>query len=145
LRVTVVIIESGIPTPTELETAQRSNVCGARTALASSGLSGPGPSAASRQDPGGGLVPKKRASSGVAGETHTQASPFSLGNISKTVRNPLVVIALALAIALLGLAALPKAAIPDPRLTDLLAQHRVEVALAGAAALAAAIVALALA
>jgi hypothetical protein len=37
---------------------------------------------------------------------------------------------------------LPRAAIPDPRLTDIIIRHRAEVAIAGAAALAAAIVAL---
>jgi hypothetical protein len=72
------------------------------------------------------------------------AAPFSAARVSKNVTNPLVVFALALAVFLLGLAALPQRAVPDPRLTDVLARHRVEVALAGAAALAAGVLALVL-
>ena len=79
---------------------------------------------------------------GVAGTSRTSASPFAPSEVTKHVTNPLVIAALAAAVLLLGLAALPKEAIPDPRLTDALARHRVEVVLAGAAALAGAIVAL---
>jgi len=64
--------------------------------------------------------------------------------VTKRVTNPFVLAALAAALLLLGLASLPKAAIPDPRLTDALARHRVEVVLAGSAALATAILTLVL-
>jgi len=146
LRVTVVIVESGIPSPTELETAKRSNVCGASAALASNPMSGPSAAAAPEQP-----RPTKRAASSKSASTHsgavaaassTRGSPFSPQNVSENATNPLVIAALAAAVLLLGLAALPSEAIPDPRITDALARHRVEVATAGAATLAAAIVAL---
>ena len=146
LRVTVVIVESGIPSPTELETAKRSNVCGASAALASNPMSGPSAAAAPEQPRS-----TKRAASSKSASTHsgavaaassTHGSPFSPQNVSENATNPLVIAALAAAVLLLGLAALPSEAIPDPRITDALARHRVEVATAGAATLAAAIVAL---
>src|SRR5207302_406188 len=40
LRLTLVVVDSGMPSPTELENAKQSNVCGAHAALASSVLSG---------------------------------------------------------------------------------------------------------
>jgi hypothetical protein len=148
LRVTVVIVESGLPSPTELQNAQRSNVCGARAALASTGVSataGPGASPGPRNGKSSENGQSNSKTGGVAGKSHTNASPFTPAEVSKQVTNPLVIAALATAVLLLGLAALPKAAIPDPRLTEALARHRVEVALAGAVALSAAAVALAFA
>src|SRR5439155_10961330 len=149
LRVTVVIVESGVPSPTELAAAKRSNVCGVRAALASSRVSGNAAAAAPEQPRKNPPQATQRESAsptgGVAGTTRTHASPFTPSEVSKHVTNPLVIAALAAAVLLLGLAALPKEAIPDPRLTDALTRHRVEVALAGAAALATAAVALAFA
>ncbi|MFY9580407.1 MAG: hypothetical protein WAQ33_13915 [Gaiellaceae bacterium] len=145
LRVLVVIVESGSPSPTELLTAQRSNVCGARAALASNGVSGTAASSPSQGSPTNQIGQSRKNDSetgGVAGKSHTSASPFAPAEVTKQVTNPVVIAALAAAVLLLGLAAVPKAAIPDPRLTDALARHRVEVALAGGAALAAAILAL---
>jgi hypothetical protein len=49
---------------------------------------------------------------------------------------------LAAAIILLGLASLPRVAVVDPRLNDILARHRVEIAGVGTAALVAAAIAL---
>ncbi|MFN2627426.1 MAG: hypothetical protein ABR569_02165 [Gaiellaceae bacterium] len=66
-------------------------------------------------------------------------------NVINQVSNPLVVVALLLGTILLAVAAFPKAAVPDGRLIYLLASHRAEVALAGAGALAAVIIALTLA
>jgi hypothetical protein len=147
LRVTVVVVESGVPSPTELESAQRSNVCGARAAaLASSSLSA-GPGSAAPEQPQTTTPQGNRESApstgGVAGAS-THASPFSSAQVSKHITNPLVIVALAAAVLLLGVAALPQEAIPDPRLTEMLARHRIELAFAGVAALAAAVVALAL-
>jgi hypothetical protein len=48
---------------------------------------------------------------------------------------PLLVALLALAILLLGVASLPRVAVPDPRLNDALSRHRLELAGLGAAAL----------
>jgi uncharacterized membrane protein YvlD (DUF360 family) len=54
---------------------------------------------------------------------------------------PVLVALLALSILLLGIAALPRTAVPEPRLNDLLVRHRVEIAGFGAAALVAVAVA----
>lgn len=139
LRVTVVIVESGAPSPTELETAKRSNVCGARAALASSLLSGvpagPAPERAKKTATTSG----SNHTGGVASASSTHSSPFSPARVSEKVTDPLVIAVLAAAILLLGLAALPGAAIPDPRLSEALAQYRLEIATAGATALGAAI------
>jgi hypothetical protein len=58
-------------------------------------------------------------------------------SIAKTARavRPLLVALLGLAIVLLGVASLPREAVPDPRMHDLLARYRVEVAGLGVAAL----------
>jgi len=58
-------------------------------------------------------------------------------SVAKTVRalRPLLVALLALAILLLGVASLPREALPDPRMNDLLSRHRIEVAGLGVAAL----------
>jgi hypothetical protein len=156
LRVTIVIVATAAPSPTEIAPAQQSNVCGseglADASLASGsaaeagsfgrGSSLPGPGAAHART--GSTQAGGDAASGVAGNSVVQAAPFSPGRVAANVRNPLVVLALGAAILLLGLAALPKEAIPGPRLTYLVASHRVEVATAGVAALAAALLALAL-
>lgn len=158
LRVTVVVFDSGAPTPSQLESARRSNVCRAGATLASnataaSGGSGFGLSSSSTPPAAQTEIVRNQtqatpsASSVPAGHDDTvrAAAPFTPARISKNVSNPLVILALALAVFLLGLAALPKAAVPDPRLTYLIARHRVEIALAGAGAFAVAILALALA
>lgn len=156
LHVVVVVIDSGMPSPSELALARRSDVCSAAArGLASSSAgtvaSGSGTrgeaAPTSSSAPGGGGNQAGGPTSGTAGESFTAqtAAPFSPERVSQNVHNPLVIFALAASILLLGLAALPKAAIPDPRLTDVLVRHRVEVALAGAAALTAALIALALA
>jgi hypothetical protein len=148
LRVTVVVVESGVPSPAELESAQRSNVCDAlAAALASNSLSA-GPGSAAPEQPQTTKPQGNRESApstgGVAGASNTHASPFSAAQVSKNISNPLVIVALAAAVLLLGVAALPQEAIPDPRLMDMLERHRVEVAFAGVAALAGVVVALAL-
>lgn len=79
---------------------------------------------------------------GATSSPQPNVGAFTPPSVSKNDKNMLGVAALAAALILLGLAALPRAAIPDPRLTDIIIRHRAEVAIAGAAALAAAIVAL---
>ncbi|MGB8003066.1 MAG: hypothetical protein WCF27_02275 [Gaiellaceae bacterium] len=51
---------------------------------------------------------------------------------ARTIR-PLLVALLALAILLLGVASLPRMALPEARTSDLLARHRMEIAGLGAA------------
>ena len=144
LRATLVIVESGPPSPTELENARHADVCGAQAALASSRVSGNAAAAAPEQSgrASGGGQSGDREPGGVAGASHTRAFPFSPAAVARNVANPFVIVALGLAVLLLGIAAVPERAIPDPQLTHVLVRHRAEVALAGAALLAAAIVAL---
>jgi hypothetical protein len=54
---------------------------------------------------------------------------------------PALVGLLAVAIALLALASLPRFAVPEPRLNDTLVRHRLEIAGLGAAALVAVVIA----
>lgn len=85
------------------------------------------------------------AAATLSSSVHEQpnVSAFSPNDIGKNPARPLVIAALGAAIILLGLAALPATAIRDPRLTEMVVRHRPEVAMAGGAALAAAIVTLA--
>ena len=93
------------------------------------------------------IVRSQQQETVALGEPHsgTSLGVFSQDTFAKAVSNPLVIAALAAAIALLGLAALPRTAMPDPRLNDLLVRHRTDVALAGLGALVAALAALLLA
>jgi hypothetical protein len=150
----VVVITDTPPSPAELSEARTANVCASTRTLSSLGRSSSGLLAAAVTK-GGGNAPSeivRNENSGTksmtrpsGGGTPSAAGPFSPTRVSQNAANPLVIAAFAVAVLLLGLAALPQAAVPDPRLTHLLARHRVEVALAGAAALAAALQALALA
>jgi hypothetical protein len=147
LHVTLVIVGAGVPSAAELRAARQRNVCGgtlgAQATLTSGGfaavsraLHGPAKSSIVRnQNPNGNGLRGHRSSAG----------PFSPGRVSQNATNPFVIVAFGLAVILLGFAALPQRAIPDPRLNDVLVRHRVEVAMAGAGALAAALLALALA
>jgi hypothetical protein len=63
-------------------------------------------------------------------------------SVAKAARaiQPLLVALLALAIALLGLASLPRMALPESRTSDLLARYRIELAGLGAAAFGAVVI-----
>jgi hypothetical protein len=147
LHVTLVIVGAGIPSAAELRADRQRNVCGgtlgAQAALTSGGfmavsraLHGPAKSSIVRHQNPSGTGPQGHRSS---------AAPFSPARVSQNATNPFVVAAFGFAVILLGLAALPQRAVPDPRLNDILVRHRAEVAMAGAGALAAAVLALALA
>jgi hypothetical protein len=141
-RVTLVVVGASSPSPAELQAMRSANACSeaaiAQTAFAASpfvgngGQSGfarampklpkpPRPSAA-------GLVPTKGPNlhSGVLGSS-----------VEETARaiQPFLVALLGLSILLLGAASLPREAVPGPRVHDVLARHRLELAALGAAAL----------
>jgi hypothetical protein len=140
---TVVIVGSRKPSHAQLQTALHSNVCTTQTAsrvLGAAAAGGPQQTQASGAQRQKG---SKETSGGVAGASHTQASGYAPTNAKGRVSNPLVLISLAAAVLLLGVAALPHGVIPSPRLTLAVTEHRAIIAAAGAAALAAAIVALA--
>ena len=146
LHVTIVIVRT-VPSASELRAARHSNVCGATFAAhaprtpagfmaVSRVLHGPPKASIVRNQNPSGTGPRGQRSS---------AAPFSPARVSQNATNPFVVAAFGLAAILLGLAALPQGAVPDPRLNDVLVRHRIDLALAGAGALAAALLALALA
>jgi hypothetical protein len=138
-RVTLVVVGAGTPSFAQIAAARSANVC-------------PATSTASRATSTGAL-----ASSGVAGAL-TQDGPPSLkpqtagpnlhpggvlgSSVEETARaiRPLLLGLLALAIALLGIASLPRVTTPESRAGDLLATHRGEIAALGAAAFVAVVV-----
>jgi hypothetical protein len=75
---------------------------------------------------------------GPTTEAPPAASAFSPTRLSQKATNPFVIGALAAAMLLLGLASLPRTAIPDPRLNDAVVRHRPELAVTGTMLLAAA-------
>ena len=145
LRVTLVVFERGTPTRAALREARLANVCPASTFLAAA--RGGSDSDSDLGTVGLGAPTKPSVVPEAPGAAGDGSSSKSAGDVlgaavetaaAKAIK-PLAVIALAMAILLLGLAALPRTAVPDPRLNDLLVRHRPEIALAGAAAMVAGI------
>jgi hypothetical protein len=129
----------------------RSNACAAAGALATVRLVGT--ALGSIFGSTGGSIPGESGSTpaggnpesgtlGVAARAQPDLGTFSPANLAKNATDPLAIAVLGAAILLLGLAALPAAAIPDPRLTDVVVRHRAEVVVAGAAAFVAGVLAL---
>jgi hypothetical protein len=145
LHVTLVIVGAGTPSAAELRAARQRDVCSGTLGTQSTLTSG-GFAAISRALHGPAKSSIVRNQNGTGPRGHrSSAAPFSSARISQNTTNPFVIVAFGLAVILLGLAALPQYAVPDPRLSDILVRHRGEVAMAGAGALAAALLALALA
>jgi len=148
-RFTFVVVESGVPSPAAVAAARQQNVCAMR-ALASTlsfgGISAKRSSLAvtmqASAPPEQSEIVRNQQPQAAASDDHSGMGVFAPGGVANAASNPLVIAALAAAVALLGLAALPRGAVPDPRLNDLLARHRGEVALAGTGALVAAVVAM---
>jgi hypothetical protein len=134
-RVTLVVVGGSAPSRAELRSLRSANTCTAAGAQAStSGTSaGQTPLAAQKlPEP-----PPQTAAEGLAPHGPNLHSGVLASSVEKTARaiRPLLVALLALAILFLGVASLPRQAVPEPRVHDLLARHRVEVAGLGAAAL----------
>lgn len=133
-RVTLVVVDGPAPSHDQLRSLRLANTCVAgigttptSTTTASSPSSNlSAPPAAPQPGAAQGLAPHEPSLHGILGSS-----------VAKTARaiQPLLVALLALAILLLGAASLPREAVPDPRMHDLLARHRVEVAALGAASL----------
>lgn len=140
-RVSLVVVDGPAPSTDELQSLRLANTCvgggasstttTATTPAASSGVATP--PGASQQGAAQGLAPREPTLHGILGSS-----------VARTARaiEPLLVALLALSILLLGVASLPREAVPGPRMHDLLARHRVEVAGLGAAALVAVALAL---
>ena len=134
-RVTLVVVDGAAPSMNELRSLRLADTCvdsgvtpttTSAAAPAASGSNAARPPAASKPGAAQGLAPHEPNLHGILGSS-----------VAKTARaiEPLLVALLALAILLLGVASLPREAVPDPRMHDLLARHRSEVAALGAAAL----------
>ncbi len=154
LRTTLVIVEGTPPSPDELAAARSRNTCPSRgtiglsttragTATATGALTSSGTLGSSTEIVRNQNTDETRpGQSGVADATGTHSSASAPLSVKSAATNPLVVAFLGLAVLLLGLAALPRAVVPDPRMTEVVAHHRATLALGGAVALAAAIVGL---
>ena len=135
-RVTLVVVEAGAPSRAELMAARASNVCaGSRgTAFAAGSSTGAQAIAQVRRS----FTPQEHPSAaGAPTGSNSHSGAVLASSIEKTARaiQPFLVALLATAIVLLGLASLPRAAVPDPRLNETLARHRLEIAGIGAVAL----------
>jgi hypothetical protein len=138
LRVTIAIFDS-VVSPSAVVAARKRNVCGATTSFSSS--------------PGFGLTGVEGRSA-AAGSSSSSGSNHVLGvdvtalapqNLAKEIgKSPFAIVALSLAVLLLGLAAVPKAATPGRRAADLLARRRSVMFLAGGVAFSASVIILAL-
>lgn len=152
LRATVVVVEARAPSEAELALARRSNVCRSAGVLGASSNRGSFSAAV-----GGGQAGNQARSTIVrnqrgSGESPDGAAPSgsdrgrpiaeALSSAAGKARNAVVIALLALAAFMLGLAALPRAAVADPRAMAMVAEHRVALTTAGTAALAAAVLAM---
>jgi hypothetical protein len=142
--VTLVVVEVAAPSREELTAARALNACASERDTASAEtLAGDGVGSALVQR----FAPREQPSAPGAGPAGGGTAAHPGGVLASTVEKtahavrPFLVGLLVAAILLLGLAALPRVAVPDPRINDLLARYRIEIAGAGAAALAAAAIA----
>jgi hypothetical protein len=144
LRLTLVVVERGRPTPAALRAARAANVCPAESFLSASGAPGAGErlgtgftGAAAKP---GIETPLPGASGAGAGDESTSKSAGSvlgaaLERAAAEAVKPLAVMLLGMAIVLLGLAAAPKAVVPGARLNDVVVRYRPELFAAGAASM----------
>jgi type IV secretory pathway TrbD component len=133
--VTLVVVDGPAPSPDELRARRSENVCRAGTTAAAGSTFRPPlelPRPPALTHPG--------AAESVAPRGPNLHSGILASSVEKTVRaiRPLLVALFALAILLLAVASLPREAVPEPRMHDVLARHRIEFAALGAAALVAA-------
>lgn len=140
-RVTIVVFDRGAPTHDQIVAARASNVCSTSARLAAaSGSTGTLKSSSFTSPP---LTPGHPSASGPSEGANSRSGAVLGSSVEKAARavQPVVVALLALAIALLGIAALPRLVLPDSRANELLAEHRTEIAGLGAAAFVAVVVA----
>ena len=133
-RVTIVVVDGRrVPSRDELAAARASNVCTATTSF----VDADGSTGASNQPVQRALTPgTTRSASGPELGTNSHSGAVLGTTVAKAARaiRPLLVALLVLAILLLGVASLPRVAMPEARTGDLLARHRTQIAGLGAAA-----------
>jgi hypothetical protein len=133
-RVTIVVVDSGVPTRAQIIAARAANVCAATERLAAT-VSG---STGASNTPAAGRPSASGPSGGIRHSGAVLAS--SVEKAARAVR-PVLVALLALAIVLLAIASVPRLAVPESRANELLARHRMEIAGLGTAALVAVVIA----
>jgi len=133
-QVTLVVVGGSAPSQAELRSLRSANACKGSGATASTTALIP---LATQKLPGPPTVSQQVAPEGLAPRGQNLHSGVLASTVEKAARaiRPLLVALLALAILLLGVASLPREAVPEPRMHYLLARHRVELAGLGAAAL----------
>jgi hypothetical protein len=146
-RTILVIVSGSAPSPAELAAARASNVCASASRIAAGTA---GTTGASSALPAGAVAaiaerssaPQQQASATLAtgANVHSGVLASAVERTARTVR-PFLVALLALAIVLLSVASLPQAALPEPRMNELLARHRAEIAGLGAVAFVATVLA----
>jgi hypothetical protein len=139
----ILVVTNDVPTAAEVRAARATNLCAAAASFKSFAFgSGSEPFTGGKAATlSGGQQPQ---TGGVAAPHGPNVHSGILGStVEKTARaiRWFLVGLLAAAIVLLALAALPRVAVSDARVNDLLARHRIEIAGLGAAALAAVAVA----
>jgi hypothetical protein len=147
-RVTLVVVDH-VPSPAELAAARTRNSCQGSPQLATLRLF---PSATATPSALASVsTPASVGSYGALGSSASRGNEHSRGaarallsaiDTRRALTNPVVIVALALAMLLLGVAALPASVVVDPRLGQLLIRHRLDLAAFGLAALATGVVAM---
>jgi hypothetical protein len=140
-RITLVVVSGSAPTRPELQSLRAANVCSAtarRAAAAVRGATSVGGSPLPTQPLPRPITQSAKSASGIVPahgpNLHSGVLASSADKTARAIR-PLLVALLGLAIVLLAVAALPGAAVAEPRVHDALARHRLEIAGLGAAAL----------
>ena len=147
---TLVVVDARAPSIGELAFARRSNVCGTSAVFGSAGARGSfAPGAGGNANREASTIVRHQRASGKPSHHPSSSGGNGFPPIAseplraiENAKSPIVIALLGLAALMLGLAALPRAAITDPPMMGLVASHRVELATAGTAALLAAVVAM---
>jgi hypothetical protein len=144
-RVTLVVVGGSSPSSDELQAMRSANACQqaaiAQTAFALVPFVGSGPSGGESAEALAAQNLPKPPNPSAAGLVPTRGPNLHSGVLGSSVEEtaraiqPFLVALLGLSILLLGAASLPAEAVPGPRVHDVLARHRVELAALGAAAL----------
>ena len=144
-RINLVIVDGPAPSRDELHALRAANTCRGASATASA-AAGTATSAEAGAAPAtahqltrlpAAPAPKQGAAAGLAPRAPNLHSGVLATSVEKTARaiEPLLVALLAASILLLGLASLPREAVPGARMHDTLARHRLGLAALGTAAL----------
>jgi hypothetical protein len=133
-RITLIVVAGSAPTREELSSLRAANTCLGGTRKASSALAANISATAAQPLPQPISQPLKEASGITAPHDPNPHSGVLASTVqrAKQAIEPMLVALLALSILLLGLASLPRVAAVDPRVNDLLARHRLEIAALGA-------------